>query len=121
MSDIGKPASTASSKNAKRRQKKAINAGIGKGRDGERGGGGGGEKGGGGNAATAPAPAPATGSGATPQDPIKKARGLQKKLRQIDQLKEKQASGTVLESNQISKIETEASIRAELEALGVEI
>jgi translation initiation factor 2A len=129
MSDIGKPASTASSKNAKRRQKKAINAGIGKGRDGERGGGGGGgggggagggAGGGGGNAATAPAPAPATGSGATAQDPIKKARGLQKKLRQIDQLKEKQASGTVLESNQISKIETEASIRAELEALGVE-
>ncbi len=111
MSDTSKPASAVASKNAKRRQKKAINAGNSGAQDQERGGGGGG--GGGGNAFTE--------TGTTQQDPTKKTRGLQKKLRQINQLKEKQASGQVLEANQISKIEAEASIRAELESLGVEM
>ena len=44
---------------------------------------------------------------------------MQKKLRQIAELKEKQASGAVLEPNQLSKIAAEVVIRAELDALGV--
>ena len=58
-----------------------------------------------------PAPAPAAG------DPAKRGRALQKKLRQIDGLKEKQAAGETLEANQIAKIEGEAALRAELAAL----
>jgi len=59
----------------------------------------------------APAPAPAAG------DPAKRGRALQKKLRQIEGLKEKQAAGQTLEANQIAKIEGEAALRAELAAL----
>ena len=59
----------------------------------------------------APAPAPAAG------DPAKRGRALQKKLRQIDALKEKQAAGETLEPNQLAKIEGEAALRAELAAL----
>ena len=58
-----------------------------------------------------PAPAPAAG------DPAKRGRALQKKLRQIEGLKEKQAAGETLEANQITKIEGEAALRAELAAL----
>jgi translation initiation factor 2A len=103
----GKPASASASKNAKRRQKKAAAAAA------DAGGGGGS---GGGGAVTEPAPAPAPAAAA---DPAKKARALQKKLRQIAELKEKQAGGAVLEANQLSKIEAEATLRAELEALGL--
>ena len=60
-----------------------------------------------------PAPAPATAAG----DPAKRGRALQKKLRQIEGLKEKQAAGETLEANQITKIEGEAALRAELAAL----
>jgi uncharacterized protein with WD repeat len=105
----GKPASASASKNAKRRQKKAAAAAA----DAAGGGGGGGD-----GAATEPAPAPAAAPAAA-ADPAKKARALQKKLRQIAELKEKQAGGAVLEANQLSKIEAEATLRAELEALGL--
>ncbi|ORY22695.1 eukaryotic translation initiation factor eIF2A-domain-containing protein [Naematelia encephala] len=53
------------------------------------------------------------------EDPAqKKIRGLQKKLRAIDELKEKLAKGEQMEKTQLKKIETEASIRAEITALG---
>ncbi|PCH38525.1 translation initiation factor eIF-2A [Wolfiporia cocos MD-104 SS10] len=53
-------------------------------------------------------------------DPIaKKVRNLNKKLKAIDELKEKAKKGERLEATQIKKIETEADIRKELAALGI--
>ena len=122
-----KPATAAASKNAKRRQKKSGNAskregstqaktGAGGDADGAHVGNGAGCFG---HTARQPAvPAQAIGTtGTAQQDPSKKVRGLQKKLRQIAQLKQKQANSIVLEANQLSKIKGEASIRAQLEAL----
>ncbi|KAL7663535.1 Eukaryotic translation initiation factor 2A [[Candida] zeylanoides] len=48
----------------------------------------------------------------------KKIRSLLKKLRAIEQLKMKQASGEPLEDTQVSKIQKEEEIRKELEVLG---
>lgn len=51
----------------------------------------------------------------TTQD--KRVRGLLKKLRAIDELKMRLASGEKLEDTQMKKIQTEESVRKELEAL----
>jgi len=48
----------------------------------------------------------------------KKIRGLLKKLRAIEELKLRQASGDKLEDTQIKKMTTEDGVRSELEALG---
>jgi len=45
-------------------------------------------------------------------------RSLLKKMRAIDDLKMRQASGEKLEDTQVKKISTEESIRKELESLG---
>jgi len=51
-------------------------------------------------------------------DPVaKKLRNLNKKLKAIDELKEKAARGERLEATQVKKIETEAELRKELESL----
>ncbi|GJE88109.1 translation initiation factor eIF2A [Phanerochaete sordida] len=53
-------------------------------------------------------------------DPIaKKVRNLNKKLKAIDELKEKQKKGERLEATQLKKIETEAEIRKELSGLDI--
>ena len=57
-----------------------------------------------------------TPGGSTPTD--KKVRALAKKLRAIDDLKMRRASGEVLETTQVKKMDTEDSIRRELEGLG---
>ena len=54
--------------------------------------------------------------GNTPHD--KKIRALTKKLRAIDDLKMRRASGEVLENTQVKKMETEDAVRKELEGLG---
>jgi len=54
--------------------------------------------------------------GASPQD--KKIRALLKKLRAIDDLKMRRAGGEKLEGTQIKKMDTEDSVRKELETLG---
>lgn len=72
-------------------------------------------------AAAAPAPAPApvpespTGANGTSQD--KRVRGLLKKLRAIDELKMRLATGEKLEDTQMKKIQTEDSVRKELDGL----
>ncbi|KAF2751846.1 translation initiation factor eIF-2A [Sporormia fimetaria CBS 119925] len=48
----------------------------------------------------------------------KKVRSLLKKIRAIEELKMRQAGGEKLEHTQVKKIETEVSIRKELEGLG---
>ena len=55
-------------------------------------------------------------SAASPQD--KKIRALLKKLRAIDDLKMRRAGGEKLEGTQIKKMDTEDSVRKELETLG---
>ncbi|PKK79284.1 translation initiation factor eIF-2A [Rhizophagus irregularis] len=50
----------------------------------------------------------------------KKIRNLTKKLRQIDELKERQKNGDKLEQTQIKKIETEATLRKELDRLNLQ-
>ncbi|KAK7677087.1 hypothetical protein QCA50_006344 [Cerrena zonata] len=53
-------------------------------------------------------------------DPIaKKVRNLNKKLKAIEDLKDKSNKGERLEATQLKKIETEAEIRAELSKLGI--
>lgn len=64
-----------------------------------------------------PVPAPVEQSGASADD-LKKQRALLKKLRAIDELKLRQASGEVLEKTQLQKIEKEREIVAELAKLG---
>ena len=51
-------------------------------------------------------------------DSAKRLRNLQKKLRQVQQLKEKQGKGETLEPEQVAKIGSEAGLHAEIEALG---
>ena len=51
-------------------------------------------------------------------DSAKKLRNLQKKLRQVQQLKEKQAKGEPLEPEQVAKIGGEAGLLAEIQSLG---
>lgn len=55
-------------------------------------------------------------SGASPHD--KKIRALLKKLRAIDDLKMRWAGGEKLEGTQIKKMETEDSVKRELDSLG---
>eukprot|EP00884_Botryococcus_braunii_P023068 jgi/Botrbrau1/9445/Bobra.0252s0068.2 len=52
-----------------------------------------------------------------PADREKRLRNLQKKLRQIEQLKEKLASGAALEPEQVAKIGGEAALKAEIQQL----
>ncbi|OKL63051.1 Eukaryotic translation initiation factor 2A [Talaromyces atroroseus] len=72
--------------------------------------------------APAPAPAPAV-AVVAPESPInnttqdKRIRGLLKKLRAIDELKMRLASGEKLEDTQMKKIQTEESVRKELDGL----
>ncbi|KAG2021185.1 eukaryotic translation initiation factor 2A [Coprinopsis cinerea AmutBmut pab1-1] len=101
-------------------------------------GGGGGKKGknraqpGSGNGSAAPTPpAPSTPAALEPQTPVtpggdgldavaKKIRNLNKKLKAIDELKEKQKRGERLEATQLKKIEGEADIRKELAGLNAQ-
>jgi translation initiation factor 2A len=53
--------------------------------------------------------------GGSAQD--KKIRGLLKKIRAIDELKMRLAGGEKLEDTQMKKIQTEESVRKELDAL----
>lgn len=57
-----------------------------------------------------------TPGGSSPAE--KKIRALAKKLRAIDDLKMRRAAGETLETTQIKKMDTEDSIRSELESLG---
>jgi translation initiation factor 2A len=50
----------------------------------------------------------------------KKVRGLLKKIRAIEELKMRQASGEKLEATQVKKIATEESVRRELDAMGAQ-
>jgi len=52
-------------------------------------------------------------------DPQKRAKIIQKKLRQIDELKQQRDSGKVLDSSQVEKITTEKSLRDELKKLKI--
>ncbi|KAB8207446.1 Eukaryotic translation initiation factor eIF2A [Aspergillus parasiticus SU-1] len=54
----------------------------------------------------------------TPTAQEKKIRGLLKKIRAIDELKMRLAGGEKLEDTQLKKIQTEESVRKELESLG---
>ncbi|KAI2001718.1 hypothetical protein LOZ52_001865 [Ophidiomyces ophidiicola] len=65
---------------------------------------------------TVTSPAAAAGNPSTPQE--KKIRGLLKKMRAIDELKMRLAGGEKLEETQMKKIQTEESVRRELEGLG---
>ena len=64
--------------------------------------------------AAGPAPEP---EGAAAVDPAKEAKKLQKKLRQIEQLEEKQAGGATLEAIQLEKLATKGDLLAQLAAL----
>eukprot|EP00854_Cymbomonas_tetramitiformis_P022196 gene22196-26766_t len=82
-------------------------------------------KGGGGGAAeassegptAAAAPAAAAAPDAGDEDPAKKLRNLQKKMRQIEQIKEKQAAGAALEQTQLDKLATEQALLEQIKAL----
>lgn len=50
-------------------------------------------------------------------DPAKRLRNLQKKLRQVQQLKDKQAAGAVLEPEQLQKIASEAALLEDIRAV----
>ncbi|KAF0700205.1 Aste57867_9259 [Aphanomyces stellatus] len=53
----------------------------------------------------------------TPEDKQKKIKALQKKLKQITEIKDKQASGVTLNEDQLAKVANEATLLAEVEAL----
>ncbi|KAK9805709.1 hypothetical protein WJX73_000716 [Symbiochloris irregularis] len=57
--------------------------------------------------------------GGAAAEAAKRGRALQKKLRQVQQLKEKAASGTALEPEQVQKIAGEKELIAELQSLGI--
>ena len=67
-------------------------------------------------AAPAQAPVAAVPSPADAEN-AKKVKNLQKKLVQIEQLREQQAQGKTLELNQLEKIKGESALRQELAAL----
>ena len=50
-------------------------------------------------------------------DSAKRLRNLQKKLRQVQQLKEKQANGEPLEPEQLAKISSEAALLADIQSI----
>jgi uncharacterized protein with WD repeat len=52
-------------------------------------------------------------------DAAKKAKALEKKLRQIAVLKESQAAGTALDADQLQKIGAEADLRKQLQKLNL--
>ncbi|KAF8309745.1 translation initiation factor eIF-2A [Clavulina sp. PMI_390] len=65
------------------------------------------------------APIPETPGADAGLDPLaKKVRNLNKKLKAIEELKERVAKGDKLEATQLKKIEGEAEIRRELQSLG---
>ena len=71
-------------------------------------------------APTPPPPPPPSGGSADADDAEaigKKIRNVEKKLRQIVELKELKAGGKPLEKNQLDKIEAEAAVRSELDGL----
>lgn len=72
-------------------------------------------------ATPAPVPAPAAPAAPAVEEPNsaheKRVRGLLKKLRAIDELKMRLASGEKLEDTQMKKIQTEDSVRKELDGL----
>lgn len=68
--------------------------------------------------AAKPAEQPAEPEDANPTAQDKKIRGLLKKMRAIDELKMRLAGGEKLEDTQMKKIQTEESVRKELEGLG---
>jgi len=68
-----------------------------------------------------PEPAAAGGEGDTVDKLEKKVRAVEKKLRQITELKELKAGGKPLEKNQMDKIDAEAEVRQELEQLQLKI
>ena len=51
-------------------------------------------------------------------DSAKRLRNLQKKLRQVQQLKEKQTKGEPLDPEQLAKIRGEAGLLADIKSLG---
>ncbi|THC87054.1 hypothetical protein EYZ11_013500 [Aspergillus tanneri] len=63
-------------------------------------------------------PTPADLTEGTPTTQEKKVRGLLKKIRAIDELKMRLASGEKLEDTQMKKIQTEDAVRKELDSLG---
>ena len=80
----------------------------------------GGNGGGGGDGGEAPAAATAgAGTAGGAVDPAKEAKKIQKKLRQIDDLKKKQADGATLEPNQMAKLATEDELRSSLAQLAL--
>jgi len=71
--------------------------------------------------AAAPAAAPSADKSGEPSAVEKKIKGLQKKLRQIDELEEKKANGATLNAEQTAKIAAREDIEAEVakwESLG---
>mmetsp|Transcript_55190 Transcript_55190/g.91747 ORF Transcript_55190/g.91747 Transcript_55190/m.91747 type:complete len:684 (+) Transcript_55190:54-2105(+) len=64
-----------------------------------------------------PAPSPPAISSKDADEQEKKVRALQKKLRQVEELKEAKAAGKQLEKLQLEKIATESSLRSEIAAL----
>lgn len=64
-------------------------------------------------------PAATTSSSGQMTETEKKIRNVTKKLKQIHELKEKQAAGETLELTQIQKITAEAALLKELEALKI--
>ena len=66
----------------------------------------------------APSPPPAPAGPIEPSSQDKKIRGLLKKIRAIDELKMRLAGGEKLEDTQMKKIQTEDSVRKELDASG---
>lgn len=64
-------------------------------------------------------PATTTSSSGQMTETEKKIRNVTKKLKQIHELKEKQAAGETLELTQIQKITAEAALLKELEALKI--
>ncbi|KAI0713729.1 translation initiation factor eIF-2A [Earliella scabrosa] len=71
-------------------------------------------------AAGGSASVPPTPGGEGGLDPIaKKVRNLNKKLKAIEELKDKQKKGERLEATQLKKIDTEVEIRKELAGLGI--
>eukprot|EP00053_Salpingoeca_punica_P013788 m.124886 g.124886 ORF g.124886 m.124886 type:complete len:603 (-) comp16306_c0_seq2:233-2041(-) len=71
--------------------------------------------------AKAAAAAESAASGEGGSEGEKKLRNLNKKLRQIDELKEKQARGEFLQANQVEKIQAEASVKEEIRALEAQL
>merc|ERR1711935_545988 len=68
--------------------------------------------------APTPAPAAIQSLASAESGPNNRARKLMKKLNEIQQLKRKQGEGEELEENQLGKIENEAELQAQLDAMG---